>query len=81
MSKIFYPLLALIASVTDRELAKYVEYLKHENRVLRARLPNQVHTTHEERQTLLKYGKVIRLRSNLLNNLYIPSRCSELSVG
>ena len=50
-------MLALIASATDRELAKYVEYLKHENKILRARLPKQVHSTHDERQTLLKYGK------------------------
>ena len=59
MRRLFHPLLALIASATDKELAKYVEYLKHENKLLRARLPKQVHTTHEERQTLLKYGKVI----------------------
>ena len=59
MSKIFHPLLALIASATDKELAKYCEYLKHENKILRARLPKQVHTTVEERKTLLKYGKVI----------------------
>ena len=59
MSNIFHPLLALIASATDKQLAKYVEYLKHENKILRARLPKQVHTTQKERQTLLKYGKVI----------------------
>lgn len=59
MSKIFHPLLALIASATDKELAKYCEYLKHENKILRARLPKQVHTTAEERKTLLKYGKAI----------------------
>jgi putative transposase len=59
MSQLFHPLLALIASATDKELAKYVEYLKHENKLLRSRLPRQVHTTHEERQTLLKYGKAI----------------------
>lgn len=59
MARIFHPLLALIASATDKELAKYVEYLKHENKLLRARLPKQVHTTHEERKKLLKYGKVI----------------------
>ena len=59
MSKIFHPLLALIASATDSELAKYVEYLKHENKILRDRLPKQVHTTTEERQTLLKYGKAV----------------------
>ena len=30
MTKIFHPLLALIASATDRELAKYVQFLKEE---------------------------------------------------
>ena len=59
MSKLFHPLLALIASATDKELAKYVEYLRHENKILRARLPKQIHTSFEERQTLLKYGKAI----------------------
>lgn len=28
MQRFFHPLLALIASASDRELAKYVEYLK-----------------------------------------------------
>jgi hypothetical protein len=41
MPKIFHPLLALIASATDRELEKYVEYLKEENKILRARIPGQ----------------------------------------
>ncbi|MDA1017534.1 MAG: hypothetical protein O3A00_24135 [Planctomycetota bacterium] len=59
MKRIFHPLLALIASVTDKELAKYVEYLKHENAILRAGLPKQVHTSWGERQTLLKYGKAV----------------------
>jgi hypothetical protein len=36
VTKIFHPLLAMIASATQNELAKYVEYLKKENRVLRA---------------------------------------------
>ncbi|MEO2007609.1 MAG: DDE-type integrase/transposase/recombinase [Pirellulaceae bacterium] len=35
------------------------QLLKHENKIMRARLPKQVHTTHEERSTLLKYGNVI----------------------
>src|SRR5690606_25874163 len=59
MTKIFHPLLALIASATDSELPTYVEYLKHENQILRARLPKQVHTTTVERQTLLKYGQAV----------------------
>ncbi|WP_339613145.1 integrase core domain-containing protein [uncultured Rubinisphaera sp.] len=59
MAKIFHPLLALIASATDRELAKYVEYLKAENQILRARIPGQIHTTAGERQKLIKLGKGI----------------------
>ncbi len=58
-ARIFHPLLALIASATDRELAKYVEYLKEENKILRARIPGQIHTKPEERQRLLKLGKAI----------------------
>ena len=30
-AKIFHPLLALIASATSNELAKYIEFLKEEN--------------------------------------------------
>ena len=59
MTKIFHPLLALIASATNNELAKYVEYLKEENKVLRARIPGQIHTKPDERARLLKFGKVI----------------------
>lgn len=59
MKRFFHPLLALIASATDKELAKYVEYLKYENKILRSRLPKQIHTTREERITLLKFGKAV----------------------
>ena len=41
MTALFHPLLALIASFTDRELAKYVEYLKEENKILRGRFGPQ----------------------------------------
>ena len=56
MPALFHPLLALIASATDRELAKYVEYLKQENKILRARIPGVMHTRPEEHERLLKYG-------------------------
>ncbi len=59
MTQIFHPLLALIASATNNELAKYVEYLKKENKILRARIPGQIHTKPEERERLLKYGKAV----------------------
>ena len=41
------------------ELAKYVEYLKEETRILRVRIPGQIHTRPHERLRLLKYGKAI----------------------
>lgn len=50
MARIFHPLLALIASGTDRELAKYVQFLKEENKILRARIPGEIHTRPDERQ-------------------------------
>lgn len=56
-AKIFHPLLALIASATDKELAKYVEFLKEENKILRERVPGQIHTRPSERERLLKLGK------------------------
>lgn len=59
MSKLFHPLLTLIASATDHHLAKYVLYLKEENRILRNRIPGVIHTRPHERERLLKFGKVI----------------------
>jgi len=52
-------LLALIASATDSELAKYVQFLKEENKILRARVPGQIHTKPAERERLLKFRKAI----------------------
>ena len=59
MAKLFHPLLTLIASATDRELAKHVQYLKEENKILRSRLGGAVHTRPEERQRLIEFGKVL----------------------
>jgi putative transposase len=55
--RLFQPLLALIAAATDRQLAEYVEYLKAENRVLRARLPKRITVTPQEKAQLVKYGR------------------------
>lgn len=57
--KIFHPLLALIASAADRQLAWYVEFLKEENKILRARIPGQIHTKASERHRLLVLGKAL----------------------
>lgn len=47
----------VLARATESELARYVEYLKAENRILRHKLPNRVICTPAERQRLVKLGK------------------------
>lgn len=59
MAKIFHPLLALIASGTDRELAKYVQFLKEENKILRKRIKGEIHTKPDERRRLIEFGKAL----------------------
>lgn len=73
MRRFFHPLLALIAAATDSELARYVEYLKYENQILRKRLPKQIHTTAEERQTLLKFGKAVGKAISELMTIVSPA--------
>lgn len=70
---IFHPLLAMIASATNNELAKYVEYLKEENKILRARIPGQVHTKPAERERLLKLGKAVGRAIEELMTLVSPA--------
>ena len=73
MTKIFHPLLALIASATDRELAKYVEFLKEENKILRSRVPGQIHTKPFERERLIKLGKSLGHAIEELITLVAPA--------
>lgn len=56
MAEILHPLLLLVARATDLELARYVEYLKAENRILRSKLPKRVHVTLSERKRLVELG-------------------------
>ena len=73
VQKIFHPLLALIASATESELAKYVEYLKEENRILRDRIPGQIHTRPGERERLLNLGKQLGRAIEELITIVSPS--------
>ena len=74
MQRIIHPLLAMIASATDRELAKFVEFLKEENRILRARVPGkQVHTKPHEREHLLKLDKSLGRAVEELITIVSPS--------
>ena len=71
--KIFHPLLALIASSTESELAKYVQYLKEENKILRARIPEQIQTKPAEREKLLKFGSELGRAIEELMTIVTPA--------
>ena len=58
-AKIFHPLLSMIASASNNELARYVEFLKEENKILRSRIPGQIHTKPDERSRLVKLVKAL----------------------
>lgn len=83
--KIFHPLLSLIASATNNELARYVEFLKEENKILRSRIRGQVHTKPDERSRLVKLGKALGQAIEELITLVTPSTfyrwCREEESG
>src|SRR5262245_33128631 len=57
MSRIFHPLLYILACATRQELARQVHYLKTENQILRKRLPKRVLVTPTERRQLVKAAR------------------------
>ena len=69
MKTILHPIFALLASDTRQELARQVAYLKEENRILRARLPERLVATVQEKRRLLKFGR--RLGVQLRNLISI----------
>ena len=72
MIQLFHPLLTLIATASDSLLAKYVLYLKNENRILRDRTPGEIHTKPHERAQLLRYGKPLGKAINELITIVTP---------
>jgi putative transposase len=57
MARLLHPLFFVLAYATDKQLAKYLEYLKVENRILRSKLPKRITITPSERAKLVKHGK------------------------
>ena len=64
MKTIFHPLLVLLANLTDQTLARQLkdvvrqlQFVKAENEVLRAHLPERVVVTPRERRRLIRMGK------------------------
>ncbi|TWU08637.1 Integrase core domain protein [Symmachiella macrocystis] len=73
MSRLFHPLLLLIANASEHRLAKHVQYLKEELSILRARIPGEIHTKPEERARLLKFGKPLGKDIGRLISIVTPS--------
>lgn len=71
MSRLLHPLFALLASLTRQELARQVAYLREENRILRARLPERLVATDHEKRRLLRCGR--KLGSKLKELISIVS--------
>ncbi len=73
MSRLFHPLLLLLANSTEHRLARHVQYLSEELAILRARIPGEIHTTKEERARLLKFGKLLGRDIDRLITIVTPS--------
>jgi putative transposase len=67
MVNIFQSLLLVIAGSTQKELARQVKYLKVENQILRARLPQRISCTPKERVRLVKFSQ--KLGSKVIKQL------------
>jgi putative transposase len=72
MSRLFHPLLLLIANSTEHRLARHVQYLSEELSILRTRIPGEIHTTKAERARLLKFGKPISKDVDRLIQIVTP---------
>lgn len=49
--------LLMLSTASDKELARMVEYLQEENRILRSKLPKRITVTPQERRRLVRLGK------------------------
>jgi putative transposase len=57
MGRLLQPLRLLLATATDKALARQVQFLQPENHILRSKLPKRISVTPRERQRLLRFGK------------------------
>ena len=57
MSRIFHPILYLLACATKQELGRQLQFLKAENEILRNRLPKVIRVTLDERRQVISLRK------------------------
>jgi putative transposase len=51
-----HPLLFLLARSSHGEMARQIQFLKEENRILRSKLPRRITSTRKERTRLVRLG-------------------------
>ena len=81
MSKFLHPLLLLIATATEKELAKHVQFLKEENKILRSKLPKRIAVTPKERRRLLKFGEPLGAAIKELMTIVSPRTFARWASG
>jgi putative transposase len=81
MLRLFRPLFLLLSHATDRQLARMVEYLKAENRLLRDRLPKRLRVTVPERRRLVKLGRPLGSAMRHLVTIVTPRTFSRWLKG
>ena len=73
MYTLFHSLVTLLATATDSQLRRSIQFLKEENAILRARLPAEIHTLPGERERLLKFGLPLGKAIEELITIVTPS--------
>jgi len=69
---IYTALLLVLAKATNKELARYVSFLKAENQLLRSRLPERIKLTEREKNRLIRFGRGLGSALNHLCTIVHP---------
>ena len=72
MTRIFQSILYVVATVTHKELARQVRYLKVENQILRSKLPARITIAASERERLVKFGAKLGTAIHQLVTIVAP---------
>jgi putative transposase len=72
MGRLLQPLLVFLSAATDRDLARQIQFVKEENRILRSRLPKRINVTAAERRRLIKYGRHLKAAIKELITIVSP---------
>jgi putative transposase len=81
MPRLLRALWVFLASATDRELARMVEYLKEENRILRSKLPERITVTPQERARLVKLSRAVGTAIRELVTIVSPRTFARWVAG